>query len=72
MFGAALTLVTWRQKKILRRLRLSPVSTGDVVGARVGVSIAIALVQTAIFIGVALLPYFGLQLSDVLVDVRSR
>ena len=27
MFGAALTLVTWRQKKVLRRLRLSPVPT---------------------------------------------
>jgi ABC-2 type transport system permease protein len=63
-FGAALTLVTWRQKRILRRLRLSPVSTASVVGARVGVSIAIALIQTAIFIGVALIPYFGLQLSD--------
>jgi ABC-2 type transport system permease protein len=63
MFGAALTLVTWRQKKILRRLRLSPVSTGTIVGARVGVSIVIALVQTAIFIGIALLPFFGLQLS---------
>ena len=64
MFGAALTLVTWRQKKVLRRLRLSPVSTGTVVGARVGVSIAIALVQAAIFIGVASLPVFGLQLSN--------
>jgi ABC-2 type transport system permease protein len=63
-FGAALTLVTWRQKRILRRLRLSPVSTGSVVSARVGVSIAIALVQTAIFLGVALIPYFGLKLSN--------
>jgi ABC-2 type transport system permease protein len=63
-FGAALTLVTWRQKRILRRLRLSPVSTAAVVGARVGVSIGIALAQTAIFIGVALIPYFGLRLSD--------
>jgi ABC-2 type transport system permease protein len=63
-FGAALTLVTWRQKRILRRLRLSPVSTASVVGARVGVSIAIALAQTAIFIGVAVIPYFGLQLSN--------
>src|SRR4029450_9339385 len=35
MFGAALPLVTWRQKKVLRRLRLSPVGTGTVVGARV-------------------------------------
>jgi ABC-2 type transport system permease protein len=63
-FGAALTLVNWRQKKILRRLRLSPVSVASVVGARVGVSIAIALLQSAIFVGVALIPYFGLKLSD--------
>lgn len=62
-FGAALTLVTWRQKKILRRLRLAPVALSAVVGARISVSIGIALVQTAIFLGVALLPYFGLQLS---------
>ena len=68
MFGAALTLVTWRQKKILRRLRLAPVSTTTIVGARVGVSIAIALVQMAIFIGVALIPYFGLQAVRLLVD----
>jgi ABC-2 type transport system permease protein len=63
-FGAALTLVNWRQKRILRRLRLSPVSTGAVVGARVGVSIGVALVQTVIFVGVATLPYFGLKLSN--------
>jgi ABC-2 type transport system permease protein len=63
-FGAALTLVTWRQKRILRRLRLSPVSTVSIVGARVGVSVGVALAQTAIFIGVATLPYFGLRLSN--------
>src|SRR6266508_1366174 len=63
-FGAALTLVTWRQKKILRRLRLSPVRTPAIVSARVGVSIGVALVQTAIFIGVAVVPYFGLKLSN--------
>jgi ABC-2 type transport system permease protein len=63
-FGAALTLVTWRQKKILRRLRLAPVPLSAVVGARIGVSIGVALVQTAVFVGVALLPYFGLRLSD--------
>jgi ABC-2 type transport system permease protein len=64
MFGAALTLVNWRQKKILRRLRLSPVNTATIVGARVGVSVLVALVQTAIFIGVASVPYFGLRLSN--------
>ncbi|MDI1463014.1 ABC transporter permease [Catellatospora sp. KI3] len=63
-FGAALTLVSWRQKKILRRLRLSPVPLVSVIGARVSVSVMIALVQSAVFVGVALLPMFGLQLSD--------
>ena len=63
-FGAALTLVGWRQKRILRRLRLAPINTGDVVGARVGTATLIALAQTAIFIGIALLPYFGLKLTD--------
>jgi ABC-2 type transport system permease protein len=63
-FGAALTLVTWRQKRILRRLRLSPVRTVSVIGARIGVSVGVACVQTAIFLGVALMPFFGLKLSS--------
>jgi ABC-2 type transport system permease protein len=62
-FGSALTLVTWREKKILRRLRLAPIRTSTVVGARVVVSVVIALAVTAIFIEVASLPYFGLKLS---------
>lgn len=62
-FGAALTLVTWREKKLLRRLRLAPVSPAAVVAARVGISVVIAFAQTAIFIGVASLPYFGLKLT---------
>jgi ABC-2 type transport system permease protein len=63
-FGAALTLVTWREKKLLRRLRLAPVSPASVVAARVGISMVIAFAQTAIFIGVASLPYFGLRLTS--------
>ena len=63
-FAAAATLVTWRQKRLLRRLRLAPIGTSSIVGARVLVSLGVALVQTAIFIGVASLPYFGLRLAD--------
>jgi ABC-2 type transport system permease protein len=63
-FGAAATLVTWRQKRILRRLTLSPVRVQSVIGARIAVAMAIALIQMAIFIAVALLPYFGLKLSQ--------
>ncbi|MGY0233544.1 ABC transporter permease [Longispora urticae] len=62
-FSAGLTLVEWRQKKILRRLRLAPVRTATIVGARVSVSALVALAQLAVFIGVASLPYFGLRLA---------
>lgn len=61
-FGAAMNLVTWRRNQVMRRLRLSPVSPAPVVAARIGVSLGVALVQTALFVGVALTPPFGLQL----------
>ena len=63
VFGAAATLITWREKKLLRRLRLAPVSTATVVSSRVVVSVAIALVQLVLFVGVSTLPFLGLQLS---------
>ena len=50
-FGAAATIQGWRQTKLLRRLQLAPVSTRTVVGARVSVTVAVALVQLAIFLG---------------------
>ena len=61
-FGAAATLQGWRQTKLLRRLQLAPVSTRTVVGARVSVTLAIALVQMAIFLGVGTL-FFDLTLT---------
>lgn len=63
MFGASTTLVTWRTKGLLRRLRLSPVPIRTVFTARVVVSLGIAAAQTALFIGVATTPAFGLKLS---------
>lgn len=62
-FGAAITLVTWRQNKLLRRLRLAPVSTAEIVTARIGISVVIGLIQMAVFLAIATLPYFGLKLS---------
>jgi ABC-2 type transport system permease protein len=62
-FGAAITLVNWRHNKLLRRLRLAPVGTSSVVLARVGVSLLVALIQTALFIAIATTPYFGLKLT---------
>jgi ABC-2 type transport system permease protein len=62
-FGAAITLVGWRKDKLLRRLRLAPVSTSSVVTARIGMSVAIAIVQMFVFIAIAITPYFGLKLT---------
>ena len=60
-FGAATTLVEWRKRRVLRRLRLAPIPTSSVVTSRVAVSLAIALAQLAIFIGVAMV--LGLRLT---------
>ncbi len=61
-FGAAATLHGWRQSKLMRRLQLSPVSARTLVGARVLVTVAIALVQLAIFVGLGAAA-FGLTLT---------
>ena len=63
-FAASITLVSWRQNKLLRRLRLAPVSTNSVVTARIAVSVAIAILQTFIFLAIATLPFFGLKLTS--------
>ena len=61
-FGAAATIQGWRQSKLIRRLQLAPVSTGTVVGARVSVTVGIALTQLAIFVGLGAAA-FGLTLT---------
>ena len=59
-FGSALTLVTWRQSELLRRLRLAPVTA--IVLARVIVSILIALAQTVLFVVLSVV-VFDLKLT---------
>jgi len=63
-FGAAISLVSWRENKLLRRLRLAPVGIGSIVGARIGIAVVIGLIQMAVFLAIATLPYFGLQLTS--------
>lgn len=63
VFGSALTLVSWRRRQVLRRLRLAPVSPLTVLTSRLGVSFAVALLQAAVFILIALTPPFGLRLT---------
>jgi ABC-2 type transport system permease protein len=61
-FGAASTLVVWRQRKLMSRLTLSPVGVPAVIGARVLVSLGVALAQTVLFVVVAVL-FFDLRLA---------
>ncbi|MER6355577.1 ABC transporter permease [Streptomyces sp. NPDC001634] len=63
VFSTSLTLVTLRRKKILQRMRLSPIRAWEVVAARISMTMLMALTQTALFLLVATLPYFGLQLT---------
>lgn len=61
VFGAAGTIVDWKRDKLIRRLRLTPASAGTFVGARITVSLLVALLQTALFLAVAVA--MGLRLS---------
>jgi ABC-2 type transport system permease protein len=61
-FGAATSLLQWRTTGLLRRLRLAPVPAASVVTSRVGVSLGIALFQTAVFLATGML-VFGLELT---------
>ncbi|NGN68019.1 ABC transporter permease [Streptomyces sp. A7024] len=63
VFGTAITLVNWRKKRILRRLWLAPIGPGPVIAARIGVTLGLALAQMAIFLAVATLPFYGLEMT---------
>lgn len=63
VFGSAFTLVNWRKKQVLRRLRAAPVSLIVVLGSRLVATLMIGMVQALVFIGVGTLPVFGLKLS---------
>lgn len=61
VFGLAFTLMQWRNDDLLRLIRLTPTPLWTVLGSRYLFSLGIALVQCALFIGIAMLPFFGLQ-----------
>lgn len=61
VFNAAMPLVGWRVNKLLRRLRLAPIHTETLVASRTVVSVTVALIQTALFLGAGML-IFGLRL----------
>lgn len=61
VFGIAFTLMQWRSDDILRLIRMSPAPLSAVIGSRYVIALAVGLVQSLLFIGVAMLPLFGLE-----------
>lgn len=61
-FGGAMTLVNWRKTKLLRRMRLTPVRSWDLVASRIFLSLVIAVLQFVLFVAVGV-GVFGLKLT---------
>jgi ABC-2 type transport system permease protein len=64
VFSSALTLVAWRRKQVLRRIQLAPIGRTSVLTSRLLLATTISLLQAVLFVSVAMLPVFGLQLSN--------
>jgi ABC-2 type transport system permease protein len=64
MFGVAYTLIYWRNNDVLRLIRMTPTRLPTVIGSRFLVAVVVALAQAVLFISIATLPVFGLNVSD--------
>lgn len=60
LYGVAFTLMQWRNDDLLRLIRLTPTSLTSVFASRYVVALVISVLQTILFIGVAVLPPFNL------------
>ncbi|WP_328900333.1 ABC transporter permease [Streptomyces sp. NBC_00441] len=61
VFGIAFTLMQWRNDDILRLIRMSPAPLSAVIGSRYVLALVVGAVQSLLFVGVAMLPVFGLR-----------
>ncbi|PPK63730.1 ABC transporter permease [Actinokineospora auranticolor] len=63
VFGVAFTLMQWRNDDILRLIRMTPTPLLSVLASRYALAVVMGLLQTLLFVGVALLPFLGLRLA---------
>lgn len=63
VFGVAFTLMQWRRDDLLRLVRMTPTPLASVLASRYVIALVVGAVQAALFIGVALLPVFGLRVD---------
>jgi ABC-2 type transport system permease protein len=64
LFGVAFTFMQWRNDDILRLIRMTPTKLRSVIASRFVVAVVIGVLQSVLFIGIAMLPIFGLRLGS--------
>ncbi|WP_405706584.1 ABC transporter permease [Streptomyces xanthophaeus] len=63
VFGIAFTLMQWRRDDLLRLIRLTPTPLTTVLASRYVLALVVGVVQAAVFVAVAMVPGFGLELD---------
>ncbi|WP_420168692.1 ABC transporter permease [Streptomyces violaceoruber] len=63
VFGVGFVLMQWRRDDILRLIRMTPTPVSAVLASRYVLALGIGAVQAALFVAVAMLPSFGLQVD---------
>ena len=63
MFGVAYSIVQWRRDDLLRLVRTTPTSVTSLLSGWYVVTVALAIAQAALLLGVSLLPAFGLTVA---------
>ncbi|MGH3324512.1 MAG: ABC transporter permease [Streptomyces sp.] len=63
VFSVAFTLMQWRRDDLLRLIRMTPTRLPSVLGSRYVLALAVGVVQAVLFVGIAMLPPFGLELN---------
>lgn len=63
VFGVAFTLMQWRRDDLLRLIRMTPTRLPAVLASRYVLALAVGAVQAVVFVAVAMLPLFGLELD---------
>jgi ABC-2 type transport system permease protein len=63
MFGVAYSIVQWRKDDLLRLVRTTPTPITSLLSGWYVVTVGLAIAQAILFLGVSLLPVFGLSLA---------
>ncbi|PID97395.1 MAG: ABC transporter [Actinomycetales bacterium] len=63
VFSIAFALMQWRESDLLRIIRMTPTRVGTLLSSKLAIALAVAVSQTVLFVGVAMIPFYGLRLA---------